>query len=189
VSIDGASNTVVGGIEAGQLNAIAHNGSDGVVIFNPPATGNRIRGNSIHSNGGLGIDLHNDGVTLNDVPEVGPPDTDGGANGLQNFPVLGSAVTVSGSTTISGSLSSTPNTTFTIDFYASAACDPSGHGEGATHIGSQTVTTDGSGQATIDVTLGVGLTPGTAVTATATDAAGNTSEFSACRTATAPVIP
>ncbi|HWP99995.1 MAG TPA: hypothetical protein VNK92_05960 [Vicinamibacterales bacterium] len=189
VSIDGASNTVVGGIEAGQLNAIAHNGSDGVVIFNPPATGNRIRGNSIHSNGGLGIDLHNDGVTPNDVPEAGPPDTDDGANGLQNFPVLTSAVTGSGSTTISGSLSSTPNTTFTIDFYASAACDASGHGEGATHIGSQTVTTDGSGQATIDVTLGVGLTPGTAVTATATDAAGNTSEFSACRTATAPVIP
>ena len=49
--------------------------------------GNAIRGNSIASNGGGGIDLGNNGVTSNDSG-----DTDSGANNLQNFPILTSAV-------------------------------------------------------------------------------------------------
>ena len=47
-------------------------------------------------------------------------------------------------------------------------------------MGTTDVTTDGSGQVPILLTLPAGVSDGESVTATATDAAGNTSEFSAC---------
>jgi hypothetical protein len=175
VSIDGASDTIVGGTALGASNVIANNRRAGVAIFNPPAAGNQIRGNSIFSNDGLGIDLlPTEGVTPNDAG-----DGDAGSNNLQNFPVIGSVVSEGGSTTISGTLSTTPGATLTIDFYANTACDPTGNGEGRTPIGSATVTTGGDGAATIDATFN-GLTAGQALTATATDSARNTSEFSNC---------
>ena len=85
------------------------------------------------------------------------------------------------STTIQGTLDSTPSTEFEVDFYAVSAClrRPQGFREGQTYIGTATVTTDGSGHAAINTVLpGVALEPGDLVTATATDAQGNTSEFS-----------
>src|SRR5262249_58258690 len=100
---------------------------------------NSIRGNSIFSNGGLGIDLGNDGVTVNDHldPDVGP-------NNLQNYP-LATAVVPGASTEILGSLDSLANTTFALDFYASPTADPSGFGEGKRYLGSANVTTDVNG--------------------------------------------
>ena len=67
----------------------------------------------------------------------------------------------------------------------SDSCDPSGYGEGTTHLGlnSVPVTTDASGQALIQLSTGL-LPPSTAgryLTATATSPQGDTSEFSACR--------
>ncbi len=50
--------------------------------------------------------------------------------------------------------------------------------EGQTYIGTATVTTDGTGNATINTVLPVALGSGEDVTATATDPTGNTSEFS-----------
>jgi Bacterial Ig domain/RTX calcium-binding nonapeptide repeat (4 copies) len=182
VSIFGAAEgNQVGGAAAALSNTIAFNGEAGVIVLNVAtdptfATGNRIQGNSIHSNVGLGIDLALDpnganGVTPNDLG-----DADTGPNNLQNFPVL-SSVVPGASTQIAGTLNSTPNTTFTLDFYASAAADPSGYGEGERYLGSATVTTDGSGNASFSVTLAA-TTVGEVVTATATDPGGNTSEFS-----------
>ena len=52
-----ASNTTVGGLAAGAGNVIAFNTSAGVSIPTSAGTGNAIQGNSIRSNGGLGIDL------------------------------------------------------------------------------------------------------------------------------------
>jgi hypothetical protein len=97
---------------------------------------------------------------------------------LQNFPVLSGAL-LGASTGIAGSLNSLPNTTFIVDFYASAAADPSGSGEGQRYLGSTTVATDGSGNVSFSLFLAAATATGEVITATATDPNGNTSEFSA----------
>ena len=171
-------------------NIIAYNAGDG--IFDQPdyrywgsltADGhqrNRFRRNAIYANGGLGINLTPrpfgtiDGPTPND-----PGDADEGANKLQNYPVLGSACTLGGTTTVSGTLNSTANAAFEIDLYANQAVDPSGFGEGQRFLMTLSVQTDASGNAGFSVTLPAPLPTGEQVTATATDADGNTSEFSA----------
>jgi hypothetical protein len=76
-------------------------------------------------------------------------------------------------------LNSAPGQAFTIHLYANPACDASGNGEGQTLIGSTTANTNGSGDAVWALNPG-SLTAGDFITATATDASGNTSEFSAC---------
>ena len=81
-------------------------------------------------------------------------------------------------TYIGGSLNSLPNATYTLDFYANAAADPSGYGEGQRYLGSTSVTTDAAGNASFSVTLPSATASGEWISATATDAGGNTSEFS-----------
>ena len=98
---------------------------------------------------------------------------------MQNFPILASVT--SGSTTVEGTLDSTPGTEFRLAFFSNSACDPSGHGEGETFLGSTTVTTDAAGNVGFTVTLANSATVGHFVTATATDPDGNTSEFSPCQ--------
>jgi hypothetical protein len=180
VSIDGAPDTMVGGTGEGDSNAISAN-SVGVVVFNPPASGNRIDSNSIFDNDGLGVDLGGDGVTAND-----PNDGDAGVNDLQNFPVLEAADIGAGTTTVSGSLDSTADTSFVIDFYASDSCDPSGYGEGQRWLGRITATTDARGNVSFSPTFGLALQDGNQVTALATSPGSSTSEFSACVTARTP---
>lgn len=151
-------------------NLIAFNTLNGIAVTGD--VGNRISRNRIFSNGVLGIDLGSDGVTLNDV---GDPDT--GPNNLQNFPVLLHDLYAR---TVQGTLNSTPNTVFRIDLFSNAACDPSGHAQGQTYLGFTTVTTDGGGYADFG-SLNFPLPAShTVFTATATDPANNTSEFSAC---------
>jgi photosystem II stability/assembly factor-like uncharacterized protein len=162
----------VGGTSVGTANKIAFNGGPGVLVTNN-ATANSIRGNSIFSNAGLGIDLGTLGVTPNDLT-----DSDTGGNNLQNFPVLTSVSSSGGSTTIQGTLKSTPNFTFDIDFYTNTALDPSGNGEGALFFGTVQVTANGNGDATINTTITSPLPAGRVITATATSTGGNTSEFS-----------
>src|SRR5262249_49357131 len=83
-------------------------------------------------------------------------------------------------THITGVLNSTPSTTFDLDFYSNPACAsrPQEYLEGQDYIGSSQVTTDGSGNAAIDVTLPFTVEAGARISATATDPNGNTSEFS-----------
>jgi hypothetical protein len=171
VFVENATLTVVGQNNAG--NVIARNGNAGVVVA-AAASGTTIQANSIHSNGGLGIDLNFDGVTPNDVG-----DGDTGPNGLQNYPVLASALPGS-STRVAGSLNSRPGKSYRLDIYASAAADPSGFGEGARWLGVLTVTTNASGLATFDASVAGASAPGEFITATATLLeTGETSEFSA----------
>ena len=86
----------------------------------------------------------------------------------------------SNSTILSGTISSpnNPKTAIRIEFFASDNADPTGYGEGRTFLGAVTVTTSASGQAPISLTLPTRLAAGQVISATATDVAGNTSEFS-----------
>ena len=140
-----------------------------------------ILGNEIDSNTNLGIDLGHDGVTLNDAGDI-----DTGPNGLQNFPVLGSASLTGSNLLVDGTLNSTPDTTFRLEFFANAQAETSGHGEGERFLGFRQVTTDGTGAANFIAAFTGPVPTGQLVTATATDPDGNTSEFSATIEVIAP---
>ena len=198
----GVSFNLIGGTTAGAGNLVEFNGTAGIAVFGNPVSasgqpniGNTIEGNSIFKNGRdyqtassaptplLGIDLTNnfffprdDGLTPNDSQGHGAAND---PNNLQNFPVLTSAMSQGGMTTIAGSLQSAANTTFRIEFFASDV-DPLGlPAEGQQFLGFVNVSTDPSGNASFNVTLSVAVSNGRLVTATATDPFGNTSEFSA----------
>ncbi len=180
INVGDCDNTIIGGSDATLGNTIAFNGGNGVNVSNGNASGVTIRSNQIFSNSARGIDLGSNGVTINDAG-----DADSGANGFQNFPVI--SLVEAGAVRIVGTLNSTPNSTFEVDFYSNTSADPSGFGEGQIVIGSHQVTTDGSGNASFDVNLAAGIAAGNFVTATATNVTtGNTSEFSQAVVATLP---
>ncbi len=150
-------------------NVVAFNDA-GIYVTGAPVT---IRGNAIHDNKLLGIDIGGNGVTPNDVGDTDP--------NQQNFPILSSAVTEGAGVRVIGSLDSTPSATFDLDFYENPACTrfPQDFLEGGKWLGTTPVTTDGSGHGAFNVLLSpVTVAPGFRVTATATDAGGSTSEFS-----------
>ncbi len=158
-------------------NAIAFNALAGVMLPDSAGGSNSIRGNSIHSNGGLGIDLGDSGITPND-----PGDADTGPNNLQNFPML-SVAEPGAATHVVGTLNSQADTTFILDFYANTTADPSGYGEGQRFLGLLAVLTDSAGDASFDLTLPAATTYGEMITATATASDSSTSEFSAAQLA------
>jgi len=180
----GANQNTIGTLA--EPNIIAFNTKAGVALqafTSKVSRQNSILYNSIFSNGTLGIDLGDDGITPNDAG-----DGDAGLfNDLQNFPVITSAQFGAGTVTIAGTLSSAPSSTYIVQFFQNTACDPSGAGEGQTFLGETTITTAASGVGTFNVTF-----PGVAggfATATATDSLGNTSEFSACAAISTPATP
>jgi hypothetical protein len=169
-----------------EQNTIAFNGGEGVrdasddrsagALTPAEPQGTTIRRNAIFANAGLGINLLplfgiEDGVTANDACDV-----DEGANGLQNFPELTTAVVEDAGTRVHGTLNGRPFQAFTVEFFANEVPDPSGFGEGQRRVAQVTVRTDASCQGSFEVV--VEALPGQWVTATATDGAGNTSEFS-----------
>lgn len=173
ISIGTATDSILGDPTGFAINEIAYNGGDGVSAT--AGSGNYIVGSLIHDNGGLGIDLGADGVQVNDAL-----DADAGANGLQNYPVLATAAGNGSSMTIQGALSSAANTQYDILFFSNDSCDGSGNGEGATVLGGTTVTTNGAGNAFINVVIPSFVPAGKSITALATDPNDNTSEFSPC---------
>ena len=176
VRIINAPNNTVGGSQSGEGNVIAFNGSSGISAgksLEDTSVSNSIRGNAIYGNGALGIDLGNDGVSVND-----DLDADTGPNNLRNFPVISSARATESSTLIAGFLKTNPNGEYTLDFYASSEADNSNHGEGERYLGSGMVMTDGLGNASFELTLAEEARLGEYITATTTDSSGSTSEFS-----------
>ncbi|MEK6322315.1 MAG: VCBS repeat-containing protein [Acidobacteriota bacterium] len=183
-------------------NRIAFNGRSGIAIpeFSFSASGRlanaelpafsiKILNNAIFSNGILGIDLVDDGVTQNDLRDL-----DAGANLRQNFPVLISSnlpsapadgtLSPAASLSVSGNFNSKPNSTFTLQFFFGSGCVASGHqfiGAIPVPLGSLPVSTDGNGNAsyTFSFEFPVGRSSGF-VNCTATDASDNTSEASTC---------
>jgi hypothetical protein len=167
-----ARGNVIGGLLPGYANVVVFNGAAGIRVAAAVAnTNNTFRGNLIHSNVDLGIDLGVEGTTPNDAN-----DTDTGANRLQNFPLLERATLTGDSLVVEGTLHSMANTVFDLDVFANILFDPAGHGEGEFYLGSTRVTTDAGGNASFSVTFTVAL-PGRYLSATATDPDGNTSEF------------
>jgi CSLREA domain-containing protein len=143
----------------GPDNIIAFN-AIGVQVVGVDTDFNTITRNTIYGNTGLGIDLEPIGaVNPND-----PGDADGGANQGLNMVVIGSATPneVAGTTCV----------TCTVEVFR-ADGGTGKYGQGQLLLG--TAQTDGSGAFSAGVS---GLVVGDYVTATATDALGNTSEFS-----------
>lgn len=137
-----SSDVQVGGTGAGMGNIISGSNIDGVLnqqtTSGNPGLHNSIRGNSIHDNGGLGIN------------------NDGGANLELSPPVINDPNVMAG----------TACANCIVDIYSDA------EDEGAFYHGFTTADSNG------DWTFS-GAVVGPNVTATATDADGNTSEFSA----------
>jgi len=187
----GGKQIQVGGVGAGEGNVCAFNGGAGILVdysifsLRVPIRGNSIYGNAT-ANGAnfhspLGLDLGNQGgvgqggFTPNDLG-----DADVGPNNNQNFPLLKSVDVGASTTTVHAFLNSTASTQFTIDFYSNDGCvgHPQDFLEGRTYLGSDTVTTDGSGNVNFDTVLPVAIGATEKITMTATDPDGNTSEFS-----------
>ncbi len=152
----GATANSIGGTSPGMANLMANlPGFDAIQLVDGGTLNNTIRGNSIAGTSGRAIGLYNGGQ--NNAPA----------------PTLTSAV-VTTNLTVSGTLSSTPSTTFTVDFYASPSPTL---GQAKTWVGSANVTTSGAGSASFTLPLAAVVPAGHIITASATDPAGNTSSM------------
>ncbi len=171
--VGACNNTIGGNGSAGNRIAFAQPINAGVRIRNG-STNNAILGNAIFSNGALGIDLG----AYNVNPNI-PCDAGSGANMAQNYPVLTQAVSGNG-IGVRGTLNSRPNHAFLLQFFANPTCDDSGYGEGQIYLGQTSVATGTDCNASFVATFPGSVPVGYSITATATDGANNTSEFSAC---------
>lgn len=183
---NGVTGIVIGGTGPGEGNAIAGHRLNGITIgrTSPPVA---IRGNSIHDNDWLGIDLiptlGSYGADAND-----PLDADTGGNGVQNHPVLVQASVEGPELHVVGELRTAPGA-YLVDIHASSVCDDhAGAGEGEVYLGSFPVSTDAAGVAPIDERIAGLAPPGWVVSATATSLAGETSEFGPCVTVSDPTV-
>jgi CSLREA domain-containing protein len=105
-------------------NTIAFSTEEDTGISVQDSSGIEMRRNSIFQNVGLGIDLNDDGVSLNDLGDI-----DGEANGTLNFPILETATISGGNLTITGF--ARPNVEIEL-FIADP--DPTGFGEGKSFL-------------------------------------------------------
>jgi hypothetical protein len=157
-------------------NIIANNGRNGVMVFEHGASTtnadkNKIRRNSIYNNSLLGIDLGDDGITLND-----PSDPDSGANEFVNFPVLFNLGWSSGTVYVSGTVNiNTSPTAAVVDIFKIQTGTSSGYGQGKVYLG--TLVPNSSSQ--FSGSFSGTYTLGDSLCAVLTDTFGNSSEFSA----------
>lgn len=168
---------MIGGWLGYEGNVIANNNSHGIAAYANVGNGNAILSNLIYNNVEMGIDLLAD-----DAPNGNDDkDDDSGPNDLQNFPVLNGAYASANDIIVSGTLNSKPNASYTLQYFYNSACDGTGNGEGQALIGAETVTTDASGNAGFFKSFNITVSVGAYVSALATDASNNTSEFSVCQ--------
>jgi CSLREA domain-containing protein len=181
-NVVGADRTVNGDDLGDWDNTIANNAGAGIAMYGGISAKDRnaMRGNLFYANGGLAIDLANDGTTPNDSN-----DTDGGANNLQNHPEIDAAQTVwnefLGELTIRYRVDTLPTEAdypLTVDFYVRSVA-----GNGDLWIGTEQIPSSEAGlyrTFVFNPPLGV-LIAAQSLVATTTDAddPGNTSEYSA----------
>lgn len=160
IYIQGGNNNSIGGdlyANAGFSNTIANNGEFGVVVSG--ASGDSILGNSITANASGGISLGS-----------------GTGNHNQAAPVINTVAYNGNQLTVSGTLNSTANTTFRVEFFANPA---SSSNQGKTFLAATSVATNGGGAGTFNGVVIPFVPAGQFVTATATNTTTNdTSAFS-----------
>jgi parallel beta-helix repeat protein len=183
----GGDGISIGGLAAGAGNTIQSSGNDaggGIHVLDYPDRPHSrvtILSNAISSSAGLGIDLDPTGISGGS--DAGDADT--GPNGLQNFPDLSLARNdrAQSTTQVDYSLAaSAPGAKYLLQFFASASCNASGNGAGDRLVSTIEVAATADYQVSGTLVMPELLAAGTVVTATATDSAGNTSEFSNCAT-------
>ena len=173
----GANDVISPGAEKG--NVIGFNGGAGINMFFAEPVENAMRGNSIFQNGALGIDLENDGTTGNDADDV-----DTGANLLQNHPDITRAFYRAGNNVLAIEFTVSSADTeaaypLVIDAYIA---DEGASGEGEVYIGTVSYETPG-GIGFLEIPADdVDWALDDVIVLTATDADGNTSEFSPAST-------
>jgi hypothetical protein len=176
IHIVDSDNNTIGGTDPANGNTIAYNTNQGIevqrILSQYSASSNRLLSNRIYGNGLRGIILHAGQGALVPVPND-PQDSDTGPNNLQNYPILTSASIANGTATITGTLNSTPNTQFTIQFFADSRnlAEPI-----ETYLGSTSVMTDGNGDAAYSANLPIS-DGNVFINAAATSASGDTSEY------------
>ncbi len=163
VTVNTSNNNTIGGTQPGAANTIAFNGGDGVKVgnfnFSTQQLSTAILSNSIHDNAALGIE------------------EDFGANNPVYAARLTSAFPSGSNTVVQGLFYGVPDTTYRLQFFSNTVADPSGAGQGATLVGSTTVTTDNTGLGRIAITLPTSIAVGESLSALATGPANNTSTF------------
>ena len=195
--LSGASDTLVGGGDA-EGNVIAHSATTGILVDDAkidvagervPTLRNRILGNSIFASGQLNIDLAPAGTTPNDRLDV-----DTGANYLQNFPVITSAVVRRGVLRVTGTINTQPGAQVRVEIFRNVnGCQPnSGGPEAREIIAKRTFVTNTAGDAYFYADIyPAGESVGHGITATATGTlatfGSNTSEISACTVVVPPL--
>ncbi len=162
VSFTSAIGDLFGGTGAGQGNVVAFNGGDGVDVLRQGSSLSeqvQITQNSIFGNTGRGIYL----------------DVNGVSNQFAVAPMMTFTPTGGGNGTLSGTFKPilTPQNPYVVEIYSNSTVPAAGHEQGQTFVESVPVTTNSSGVGTFSVTLPTGI-----YTATETDAAGDTSQFS-----------
>ena len=185
---------VIGGPAAGAGNVIAFNTGAGVSLDATAGHSNVVDPNSIFANGGLGIDLNNDGApTPND-----PGDPDDGPNKLQNFPEMTAAnIQPNGDLVIQYKVDSHPSNSnygtsgLLVEFFKADKGLEGRFFAGSTRYtvadysnGSPGLVTVNLGRASLS-----NVYPGDRIVATATDADNNTSEFTSVGVGVIPGLP
>jgi hypothetical protein len=188
VDVNGASRTAVQGNAIGTdptgtqalgnaANGVAVAGDDNLI------GGSVVGANVIHNNGAVGVAVtsgHHNAILTNSIfnnSRKGISVARGANDGVVP-PVINAVTTTNGQTVIRGMIFGRPKVTYLLQFFGNTTVDPSGFGEGQTFLGQAAIETHHLGFIQFAVTSPVSLPAGRIVTATATDPASNTSEFS-----------
>ena len=182
-----SANNMIGGVNSVDGNVIANN-VFGILLESNTGFGNSFKSNIFYDNTEMAIDIDAD-YTPSGLDVL---DVDSGPNGTQNYPIITSSYVTSSQISIVGTFNSKANTAYTIQYYSNVSCNQSGNGEGKMLIGTQIITTNSSGNATINISFSAVIPVGSSITCLATDNLNSTSEFSEClltQAATAPSTP
>ncbi len=165
--------TIIGGFDPGEGNLIAFNRGPGIIPVQDQASNSfDSEANAIHNNANTNIDIGPAGPTPNDAG-----DADAGSNNVQNFPVIQSASVSDGNLNVTYLVdSATANSAYPlrIDFYV----DIDG-GSGEYLVSDPYPSASAQLARSVSLPLPADAQSPSGIVATATDANGYTSEFSA----------